>query len=56
MRHDDAATGDRGRVFRQYRGDIFVGQAVEAVASYAFLVKRVGEREGLLDLRRGAVR
>jgi hypothetical protein len=29
---------------------------MKAVAPNAFLVKRVGEREGLLDLRRGAVK
>jgi hypothetical protein len=56
MRHDNAAIGDFGRVLRQYRCDVFVRQAVEAVASYAFLVKRVGERKGLLDVWRSAVK
>ena len=56
MRHDNAAIGDFGRVLRQYRGYVFVGQAVKTVTPYAFLVKRVGQCEGLLDLRRSAVK
>ena len=56
MRHDNAAIGDFGRVLRQYRGDVLVGKAMKAVAPNALLIIRVGQREGLLDLRRSAVK
>ena len=55
MRYDHPAVGDLGRALRQHRGDVFVGKAVKAVAPYPLLVERVGQRKGLLDLRRGAV-
>jgi hypothetical protein len=35
---------------RQYRRDVFMGEAMKPVAPDAFLIERVGQREGLLDL------
>jgi hypothetical protein len=56
MRDDNAAIGDFGRPLRQYRSNVFVGETVKAVAPDAFLIERIGQGEGLLDLRRGAVK
>src|SRR5215472_15998357 len=55
MRDDDATIRDFRRALRQYRGNVFVREAVKAIAPYALLVERVRQREGLLDLRRGPV-
>jgi hypothetical protein len=55
MRDDDAAIGDFGRSMRQYRGNVFVGKPVKAVAPYALLIKRIGQRKCLINLRRSAV-
>src|SRR5262249_11465807 len=46
---------DFRRAPRQYRGNVFVREAVKAIASYALLVERVGQRESLRDLRRSPV-
>src|SRR5262249_47462868 len=37
-------------------GDVFVGEAVKAVAPDALLVKGVGQRKGLFDLRCSAMK
>jgi hypothetical protein len=55
MGYDYAAIGDFRRLLRQYRGDVFVGQAMKTVAPYAFLVKRVRQRKSLIDLWCGPV-
>ena len=56
MRDDHPPVGDLRGALRQHRGDVFVGQAVKPVAPHPLLVQRVGQRERLLDLRRGAVK
>src|SRR4029077_9166173 len=56
MRYDNAAIGDFGRALRQYRGDVFVGKTMKAVTPDTFLIERIGQSEGLLDLRRSAVK
>jgi hypothetical protein len=56
MRHDYPAIGDFGRTLRQYRGDVFVGKAMKAVAAYPLLIQRVRQWECLLDLGCSAVK
>src|SRR5262249_4482620 len=50
MRHNNTAIGDFGGTPRKNRGDVFVGEAVKAVAPDTLFVKGVGQRKGLLDL------
>ena len=45
MGDDDAAAGDLGRHLGQALGDVFVGEAVEAVAADALVVERA--RQGV---------
>ncbi len=56
MRDDDAASGAvSGEVLRQHFGNIFVGQAVEAVAAHALRSDGAGQGEELGDFRLAAM-
>jgi hypothetical protein len=56
MRYDDTAIGNFGRALRQHRGNVLVGEPMKAVAPDTFFIERIGQGEGLLNLRRSAVK
>ena len=55
MGDDHAALGNVGRHLRQPARDVFVGQAVKAVAAHALLVEAARERVAVGNLGMAAV-